>query len=310
MIKRDILAEAIAEAKVVKETAIENAKAALTESFAPHLKSMLSAKLQEMETEDLEEENFIPEEAVNENEQVDELDELLKEIDSENELDETKKEDEAEEEVQEADPEKDAESTEEDEELDIEDMSEEDLKSFIEDVINDMIETGELEPGEGHESEEENPEGEEIDIEKIEGEEQPEEVDLDEMLKIGEELEDESLSDELDEAYQTIETLRTQISEVKVLNAKLLYSNKIFQSKTLTEGKKLQVLHAFEKATTIKEAKATYEILKENLDTKTISKPQFRGAASKTITPIKESKQPIVEVENQYARWKTLAGLD
>ena len=155
MIKRDILAEAIAEAKVVKETAIENAKAALTESFAPHLKSMLSAKLQEMETEDLEEENFIPEEAVNENEQVDELDELLKEIDSENELDETKKEDEAEEEVQEADPEKDAESTEEDEELDIEDMSEEDLKSFIEDVINDMIETGELEPGEGHESEEE-----------------------------------------------------------------------------------------------------------------------------------------------------------
>jgi len=309
MTKRDILAEAIAEAKVVKETAIENAKAALTESFAPHLKSMLSAKLQEMETEDLEEEAYIPEEeAVNENEQVDELDELLKEIDSENELDETKKEDEAEE--IEANPEKEEEPTgEEDEELDIEDMSEEDLKSFIEDVINNMIEIGELEPGESHEEEEENPEGEEIDIEKIEGEEEkPEEVDLDEMLKIGEELEDESVSDELDEAYQTIETLRTQISEVKVLNAKLLYSNKIFQSKTLTEGKKLQVLHAFEKATTIKEAKATYEILKENLETKTISKPQFRGAASKTITPIKESKQPIVEIENQYSRWKTLAG--
>lgn len=307
MTKRDILAEAIAEAKSIKETAYENAKAALTESFAPHLKSMLSAKLQEMETEDLEEEDYIPEEAVNENEELDELDELLKEIDNENDLEEVKKEDEAEE--IEADPEKDAESTEEDEELDIEDMSEEDLKSFIEDVINDMIETGELEPGESHESEEENPEGEEIDIEKIEDEEQPEEVDLDEMLKIGEEFEDEALTNELDEAYQTIETLRTQISEVKVLNAKLLYSNKIFQSKTLTEGKKLQVLHAFEKATTVKEAKATYEILKENLDTKPVQKSQFRGAASKTITPIKESKQPIIEIENQYARWQILAGI-
>ena len=42
-----------------------------------------------METEDLEEEDYIPEEAVNENEELDELDELLKEIDSENELEES-----------------------------------------------------------------------------------------------------------------------------------------------------------------------------------------------------------------------------
>ena len=69
----------------------------------------------------------------------------------------------------------------------IEDMSEEDLKSFIEDVINDMIETGELEPGEEHE-EEEDPEGEEIDIENIEDEEQSEEVDLDEILGFGKKI--------------------------------------------------------------------------------------------------------------------------
>ena len=49
---RDLLKEAIADAKAVKETAIANAKAALEEAFTPQLKSMLSMKLQEMESEE------------------------------------------------------------------------------------------------------------------------------------------------------------------------------------------------------------------------------------------------------------------
>ena len=52
MAKRDILKEAIADAKAVKEVAIANAKAALEEAFTPQLKSMLSAKIQEMDEED------------------------------------------------------------------------------------------------------------------------------------------------------------------------------------------------------------------------------------------------------------------
>ena len=57
MANRDLLKEAIAEAKSVKETAIANAKLALEEAFTPHLKSMLSAKLEEMdEDEDVKEE--------------------------------------------------------------------------------------------------------------------------------------------------------------------------------------------------------------------------------------------------------------
>ena len=46
---RDLLKEAIADAKAVKEMAIANAKSALEESFTPHLKSMLAAKIQEMD---------------------------------------------------------------------------------------------------------------------------------------------------------------------------------------------------------------------------------------------------------------------
>ena len=52
---RDLLKEAIADAKAVKEMAIANAKAALEEAFTPQLKTMLSAKLQEMELEEEEE---------------------------------------------------------------------------------------------------------------------------------------------------------------------------------------------------------------------------------------------------------------
>ena len=52
MKNRDLLKEAIADAKAVKETAIANAKLALEESFAPYLKEKLSAKLAEMDEEE------------------------------------------------------------------------------------------------------------------------------------------------------------------------------------------------------------------------------------------------------------------
>ena len=52
IIMSDLLKEAIADAKAVRETALANAKMALEEAFTPHLKSMLSAKLAEDEIEE------------------------------------------------------------------------------------------------------------------------------------------------------------------------------------------------------------------------------------------------------------------
>ena len=52
---KDILKEAIADAKAVREVALANAKAALEEAFTPKLQSMISAKIrEEAEVEDLE----------------------------------------------------------------------------------------------------------------------------------------------------------------------------------------------------------------------------------------------------------------
>jgi hypothetical protein len=138
---RDLLKEAIADAKAVKEMAIANAKMALEEAFTPQLKSMLAIKLQEMEDGGDEYDMMgEEEEEYNELEEEFNLEELLAE------LNEAEDEEDMEDEADEA--EEDTESETEEESMDLEDMSEEDLKSFIEDVIADMVEAGELEAGE------------------------------------------------------------------------------------------------------------------------------------------------------------------
>ena len=163
MTNRDLLKEAIADAKAVKETAIANAKAALEEAFTPHLKSMLAAKLEEMDKdEDVEEamhskkekdmmEEFEVNEGKDEMDEEFDLNEILAELEEGED-----KEDmyEADEEEMEAGEEGEMEAGEMgDEEIDLEDMTEDDLKSFIEDVIADMVAAGELEAGEEMEAE-------------------------------------------------------------------------------------------------------------------------------------------------------------
>ena len=346
---RDLLKEAIEDAKVVKETAIASAKAALEEHFTPQLKSMLSAKLAEMEEMDVEEaemddmeemyskkeENLMGYKEVKEEEdlinnpkgptahgnvaeeELDELnlDELLAELEAdmkdENmhaEDDEMKKE-----ELNEAEGEEEVET---EEEINIEDMTEEELKSFIEDVIKDMVESGELEAGEGmegEEGEEMESEEEEVSIDEILAE-----IALDEAKKKGdkEDKKDKEemtkLKKELEEAMSTIATMRTDINEVNLLNAKLLYTNKIFKAKNLTESQKVKVLNAFDKASTVKETKLVFETLSEGL--KETSKSHVNESlktslASKTTGIMPTARKPIVEVNDTFTRMQKIAGI-
>lgn len=353
---RDLLKEAIEDAKVVKETAIASAKAALEEHFTPQLKSMLSAKLAEMEEMDVEEiekdkmeemyseeqeENLMGYKEVKEEEdlinnpkgptahgnvaeeELDELnlDELLAELEAD--MEESKEEDmyeakkdEDKKDLKEAEGEEEVET---EEEINIEDMTEEELKSFIEDVIKDMVEAGELEAGEGMEGEEggeeemEASEEEEISIDEILAE-----IELDEAKKKGdkEDKKDKEemtkLKKELEEAMSTIATMRTDINEVNLLNAKLLYTNKIFKAKNLTESQKVKVLNAFDKASTVKETKLVFETLSEGL--KETSKSHVNESlktslASKTTGIMPTAKTPIVEVNDTFTRMQKIAGI-
>jgi hypothetical protein len=111
------------------------------------------------------------------------------------------------------------------------------------------------------------------------------------------------------EAIDEIQELKKELNEVNLLNAKLLYTNKIFKSKNLTEDKKVKVLKAFDKASTVKEAKVIFETLSEGLVSKTETKARPQGSASKTTGPITEAKKPIIESNAVYDRMRQLAGL-
>ena len=107
----------------------------------------------------------------------------------------------------------------------------------------------------------------------------------------------------LAEANKTIEELTVQLNEINLLNAKLLYMNKIFKSKSLNESQKVKVVTAFDRASSVKEVKNIYEILKESVGNKTTIKESF-GFASKPagVAP----KKDIVDADPTANRWKQL----
>jgi hypothetical protein len=114
---------------------------------------------------------------------------------------------------------------------------------------------------------------------------------------------------EVDEMKKEIEELKSELNEINLLNSKLLYVNKIFKAKNLTENQKSKVLEAFDKATTVKEAKLVYETLSTEVkEKKSHITESMIGGASKAAG-IAPTKTPILEVNDQFARWQTLAGI-
>jgi hypothetical protein len=117
------------------------------------------------------------------------------------------------------------------------------------------------------------------------------------------------MEEELQLALEAVETLRTELNEVNLLNAKLLYVNKIFKAKNLNESQKLKVVKAFDKAETAKEAKLVYESLSETFSAKA-PKSQIKeslGFASKPAGVA--AKQTIVEGNEFITRMQKLANI-
>jgi hypothetical protein len=122
------------------------------------------------------------------------------------------------------------------------------------------------------------------------------------------------MKEDLEEAKKAIKYLRSELNEVNLLNSKLLYTNKIFRGKNLTENQKIKVLKAFDKAETVKEAKTIFETLNENLVAKSATKTpirESRGAASKPagVAPRRPLNEGIIQEDAMVARFKKLAGI-
>jgi hypothetical protein len=306
---KDLLKQAIAEAKTIREAAIANAKEALEESLTPHLKEMLAQKLQEMEEEVVNEEGLVndPEGAL-----------------AHGNLEEAEEEDE--EPTEEEEGEENEENEEEDEDIKIEDLSVEELKDLIRDIVAQETGAGE------EELEDELPaddlgagdmtgmgaDEEEIDINELlreleEGEmEEGKEPKMEGMKKpeVEEAKKPNPMEEDLEEALKTVAELRIQLQEVNLLNAKLLYVNKVFKANNLTEGQKVNVVAAFDKAETVKEVKLVFETVSKNVVAKQPAKPAIKEHKSFASKPAGSTqKQVINEVSEAVNRMQILAGI-
>tara|TARA_R110000751_G_scaffold271341_1_gene371104 strand:- start:195 stop:1271 length:1077 start_codon:yes stop_codon:yes gene_type:complete len=356
MAKSDLLKEAIADAKAVKETALANAKIALQEAFAPRIQSMLSAglvkELDDAESDlDLDAEldggDVMPADDMapagddmgmddmgDEGEPMD-VGDIEIDTDMDGEIDFTgdimskpgmePEMDDMDGDVVVGEPEMEDPGMEPEMEMPVDDDMgiEEIIRELEEDLTED--DTDPYANEEGEEDYESN-ESTNIDaiIEAILAEEDPmagtneagqavksaiHEEDIDEETNEGE------VKEELEEAYRTVRHLKSVINEVNLLNAKLLYTNKLFRNFELNESQKMKVIENFDRAANTREAKLVFATLAESFHKPKSGKKvvkESKSMASKPVrstAPSRATTQVLTEGFEQANRWKKLAGL-
>jgi hypothetical protein len=128
------------------------------------------------------------------------------------------------------------------------------------------------------------------------------------------------IKEELEESYRTVRHLKSVINEVNLLNAKLLYTNKLFRNFELNESQKMKVIENFDRAATTREAKLVFSTLAESFkrpkmvarqtkknvvkESKSYASRPTRGTA-----PSQQTTQVLNEGFEYANRWKKLAGL-
>ena len=385
----DLLKEAIADAKAVRETALENAKIALEEAFTPRLQSMLSRKIQS-------ELDVAEQDGEDEDEEEDEMD-MAPDTDTETKMYRDDDEGDEEPEVDMGDEEDEEEPvegfdesevieingvkyapvvSEEDEEEDEEDMGPEtedvddlDLEAILRELETDEDVEEAHEPGHDEDDDDEpttetideddddeddedddkkDTVGEEVDQssgigssdnkngttdkssaigskgkakhESVEITEGDDDIDLEEVIKALSEEEDEEeatnkvvkLQSDLDEHRNVVKYLRSKLNEVNLLNAKLLFTNKLFRSFGLSNDQKMKVVENFDRAHNLREVKLVYSTLAESFGTKKTKTEikEHKGSASKAVASTKSRNQEVIADGSEMRdRFKKLAGI-
>jgi hypothetical protein len=373
----DILKEAIADAKAVRETALQNAKIALEEAFTPQLKSMLSAKLKEDEFDDeevegedeegeVEDEEVPAEEGTYEDEEFGD-EELGDEEGGDEEVPASEEDEdfggevEDEEDVDEGIIEingvkyapvvqEDEESYEDEEEVDESNL---DLEAVIRELENEISEDEDEEDDKEDVTEDDSDEDDdpvtendseyEID-ESLFNEDEDEDEDKEEVDEIssssnigssdnalnaasGKDEDDiygagvkkqefKEVFEELTQYKEAVVFLKDKLHEVNILNAKLLFTNKLFKEFILDNDQKLKVVENFDRAQTVREIKLVYSTIAEqlqensNVSKKNIVKESVGGSSKSTGSTRPNNPKKIISEENKVAdRFKKLAGL-
>ena len=334
----NLLKEAIAEADAIKKMAIENAKSSLNEAFDSKIKSMMAARLEE-EADDLEEEyeegyddqdeakhsepdeDNMEEKYDEEEEGADEafnLEAILAELEAGDNQPVMEKKGEDDDDAGDDDDAKEEEPAEEKEEGEEEEPMDEEID--IAALLAEM-EDDEMKDGEDDEMKEEEKDPEEDDMKSLEEEMMSllEKMKKKKMAKAkakADEDEKSKESEELQEIRRQAAELTQKVNETNLINAKLLYLNKILRKYNLSEQQKIKVISAFDKAETVNESKIVHESLDQAFSVKNDNVKSglkesigFASSAAGTSTKRVINESVVGDVDKQVSRWQKLAGI-
>ncbi len=353
----DLLKEAIADAKAVRETALQNAKAALEEAFTPQLKSMLSAKLQEDDIDgdgiDDETGEELPSDEIPVDDEmpVDDVpavdgevpldDELpVDDLDGDGVPDDT--------DVEEGfvipaagsglgyvvggvpggiigagvgglmdDPEGDGVwEGKQNGNLDLDSVIKE-LEEEIDAETRPRVQEAQAQPQAQPQAQtqpqvrqevEEEYELDESDIDE-DGSEDLTAEEVEALYHIAN-----NSVNELAEYKEAVHFLKDKLHEVNILNAKLLYTNKLFKEYSLDNNQKLKIVENFDRAQTTREIKLVFSTVAEQLNEnngipKRKSLKEVASAPVASTKPSKQSRKVITEEVQVADRFRKLAGL-
>ena len=144
-------------------------------------------------------------------------------------------------------------------------------------------------------------------------------LDLDEVLRALTEEEDaeeeadkvDELKKEIKETRSVVKYMRAKLNEVNLLNAKLLFSNKLFRAFGLNNQQKLKVVENFDRTTNLREVKLVYATLAESFKRPSkLSESVVKGSSSKPVRSTKPAKQEVLSEGHELkARFKKLANI-
>ena len=140
--------------------------------------------------------------------------------------------------------------------------------------------------------------------------------DEEEKVEEGEEESDNAaeLEAELEEAYKVIKSLKSTINEVNLLNAKLLYTNKLFRSYDLTNEQKHKVVETLDRTQNVREVKLVFATLAESMKIggtakKVKTNKITESFASKKVASTAPKAAIINESNDMAERFKKLANI-
>ena len=121
-----------------------------------------------------------------------------------------------------------------------------------------------------------------------------------------------AMRSKLDEYRSAVGSLREQLTEMNLFNAKLLYVNKMLQNRDVSSAQRRSVIEALDSARSLREVKLLYKSLTESIGNRksgrTLTESAVRrnlGSASRTTTQSSSTNSQVAEV----GRWAKLAGI-